>query len=327
MYMEIMVQGFEYPRVTELDLLVAELMFPILVEVAPTGETLGYKQLSDLIKERNPNVDAIKTLHHRHIGRRLGTIWSFTKGQGCPHIGSIVVSQSDGECGSGIASIVTDLELERSKVKQFDWSTVEFGFNSYIAKAKVHKKKLETTRKKLNYEEAKARFFEYWKSIKDEVPLSSAQAQSIRNAMIQHVCNGSFPEEALSIELRKLSGENFPNSSFVYLGEYVDSQTKNPIFDQIKIGYTTNVEKRAFTLAGGVNGPLEFSILKYWEFSGVSAYAIEQELHLHLKEMRMRGEFFHNEDNLAFELAEEYVAKNHSESLNIGFVEQCEIYT
>ncbi|MHA7229445.1 hypothetical protein ACVT98_09500 [Vibrio campbellii] len=126
-----------------------------------------------------------------------------------PHIGSIVVSQSDGECGRGIASIVKDLELERSKVKQFDWSTVEFGFNSYIAKAKVHKKELETTRKKLSYDEAKTRFFEYWKSIKDEVPLSSTQAQSIRSAMIQHVCNGSFPEEALSIELRQLSGKIF----------------------------------------------------------------------------------------------------------------------
>ena len=325
--MEIMVRGFEYPIVTELDLLVAELMFPILVEVAPTGYTLGYKQLSDLIKERNPNVDAIKSLNHRHIGRRLGTIWSFTKGQSCPHIGSIVVSQSDGECGRGIASIVTDLDLERSKVKQFDWSTVELGFNSYIAKAKVNKKEQEISRKKLSYDEAKARFFEYWKSIKDEVPLSSVQAQSIRNAMIQHVCKGSFPEEALSIELRQLSGENLPKSSFVYLGEYVNSHTKQPIFDQIKIGYTTNVEKRAFALGGGVNGPLEFSILKYWEFSGVSAYAIEQELHLYLKDMRMEGEFFHNKDNLAFELVEEYVAKNHSESLNIGLVEHCEIYT
>ncbi|HIF5682076.1 TPA: GIY-YIG nuclease family protein [Vibrio parahaemolyticus] len=318
-------QDFEYPRVTELDLLVAELMFPILVEVAPTGDTLGYKQLSDLIKARNPSVEAIKTLHHRHIGRRLGTIWSFTKGQGCPHIGSIVVSQSDGECGRGIASIVTDLELERSKVKKFDWSTVEFGFNSYIAKAKVHKKEQETTRKKISYDEAKTRFFEYWKTIKDEVPLTSTQARGIRDAMIQHVCNGSFPEEALSIELRQLSGENLPESSFVYIGEYVNSDTKQPIFDQIKIGYTTNVEKRAFALGGGVNGPLGFSILKFWEFSGVSAYAIEQELHLYLKDMRMKGEFFNNEDNLVFELVEEYVAKNHSGALYNGLVDRRKI--
>lgn len=323
--MEVTVQDFEYPRVTELDLLVAELMFPILVEVAPTGDTLGYKQLSDLIKARNPSVEAIKTLHHRHIGRRLGTIWSFTKGQGCPHIGSIVVSQSDGECGRGIASIVTDLELERSKVKKFDWSTVEFGFNSYIAKAKVHKKEQETTRKKISYDEAKTRFFEYWKTIKDEVPLTSTQARGIRDAMIQHVCNGSFPEEALSIELRQLSGENLPESSFVYIGEYVNSDTKQPIFDQIKIGYTTNVEKRAFALGGGVNGPLGFSILKFWEFSGVSAYAIEQELHLYLKDMRMKGEFFNNEDNLVFELVEEYVAKNHSGALYNGLVDRRKI--
>lgn len=325
MCMEVTVQDFEYPRVTELDLLVAELMFPILVEVAPTGDTLGYKQLSDLIKARNPSVEAIKTLHHRHIGRRLGTIWSFTKGQGCPHIGSIVVSQSDGECGRGIASIVTDLELERSKVKKFDWSTVEFGFNSYIAKAKVHKKEQETTRKKISYDEAKTRFFEYWKTIKDEVPLTSTQARGIRDAMIQHVCNGSFPEEALSIELRQLSGENLPESSFVYIGEYVNSDTKQPIFDQIKIGYTTNVEKRAFALGGGVNGPLGFSILKFWEFSGVSAYAIEQELHLYLKDMRMKGEFFNNEDNLVFELVEEYVAKNHSGALYNGLVDRRKI--
>jgi len=319
-----MEQKTKYLRVTELDLIVAELMFPILVGVAPTGDTLGYKELSDLIKARNPHVHMIKTLHHRHIGRRLGTIWEFTKGQGCPHIGAIVVSQYGGECGIGIASIVTDLEQERQNVSLFDWSTVELGFNSFISKAKVYKKEQDTTRKKLKFDDAKTKFFDYWKTIKDEVPLSSKQALSIRKPMIEHVCDGLFPEEALSIEFRKLSIENIPESSFVYIGEYLSSDTKQSLFSQIKIGYTTNVQQRAFALSGGVNGPLEFSIKRYWQFNGITAYGIEQELHRYLKEFRKNGEFFCNISNLAYELAEEYVLKNFSDIVKSDFATQCE---
>lgn len=59
---------------TELDLIVAELMFPVLVELAPTGNTIGYKEMADLLKNNNPNVAEIAKITQRHIGRKLGTI-------------------------------------------------------------------------------------------------------------------------------------------------------------------------------------------------------------------------------------------------------------
>lgn len=47
---------------TELDLIVAELMFPILVKLAPTGNTIGYKEIADLIKANNPEITEISNI-------------------------------------------------------------------------------------------------------------------------------------------------------------------------------------------------------------------------------------------------------------------------
>ena len=208
---------------TELDLIVAELMFPILVELAPTGNTIGYKEIANLIKTKNPEVAEIANITQRHIGRKLGTIWEFTKSQGCPHIGSLVVS-TGGECGSGIASIVKDLPKEREKVKEFDWSTVSLGFESYISKAKIHKQEREVKRIKRSKEEANKCFFEYWNEIKDEAPVSRDEAIEMKERILQLVQDGVSPEEAFSQELiHFLSGHAqkqraTSDSGFVYIG-------------------------------------------------------------------------------------------------------------
>ena len=298
---------------TELDLIVAELMFPVLVELAPTGNTIRYKEMADLIKLKNPNVTEISNITQRHIGRKLGTIWAFTKSQKCPHIGALVVNQS-GECGSGISSIVHDLPKEREKIKNYDWSSVTLGFQSYISKAKIIKAESEEKVIKRTRDEAKEHFFSYWGKIKDEVPASKDEVLAIKEKILQLVQNGLSPEEAFSQELiaaLNSKQRNIPSSGYVYIGEYINVDTEQPLFNQLKIGFTSNLESRAIALSGGVNGPLKFIIKYYWEFDSNIAYAIEQSLHGRFSKFRKNGEFFNNVSGLLPELTDDEITKKY----------------
>ena len=302
---------------TELDLIVAELMFPVLVDLAPTGNTIGYKEIAKLIKDKNPDVTEIRNITQRHIGRKLGTIWEFTKSQGCPHIGSLVVSQG-GECGSGIASIVKDLPSEREKVKEFDWATVSLGFESYMSKMKIQKKERELKKVKRSRDEAKDLFVSYWKRIKDEAPLPRSEAIQLKKKIIKLVQDGLSPEEAFAQELIKLlqgKKSSVPTIGFVYVGEYIDSETREPLFDQFKIGYSSNLEKRANALSGGVKGPLTFDIKYFWEFEADEAYAVEQAMHGRFSHHRKDGEFFNSLDRILPELVDDEVTSQYGDML------------
>lgn len=302
---------------TELDLIVAELMYPILVDLAPSGNTIGYKEIADLIKTNNPNVTEIRNITQRHIGRKLGTIWEFTKSQGCPHIGSLVVSK-DGECGSGIANIVKDLPGERKKVKIFNWTTVSLGFSSYMSKVKLLKKEREAKKIKLSRDEAKDCFFSYWKKIKDEAPVSRDEALEIKERILDLVQDGVSPEEAFSQELIRLlqnKPKETPEKGFVYIGEYIGSESKQPLFDQFKIGYSSNLENRAISLSGGVAGPLEFVIRFHWEFKPREAYAVEQAMHGKFSQYRKNGEFFSSLNSLLPELVDDEITSRFGELL------------
>ena len=302
---------------TELDLIVAELMFPILVELAPTGNTIGYKEIADLIKEKNPDVSEITNITQRHIGRKLGTIWEFTKSQGCPHIGSLVVSKG-GECGSGIASIVKDLPKDGEKVKIFDWSSVYLGFESYISKAKIYKQERESKKVKRTRDESKKSFISYWKEIKDEAPVSRDEVMEMKENILELVQDGASPEEAFSQELirfLKSKQRETPDNGFVYIGEYINSETQQPLFNQLKIGFSSNLKNRAAALSGGVAGPLEFDMKYYWEFNLDIAYAVEQALHGKFSKYRKNGEFFTNPSRLLEELVDDEITQKYGELL------------
>ena len=303
---------------TDLDLIVAELMFPILVELAPSGNTIGYKEIADLIKARNPEVAEVAKITQRHIGRKLGTIWEFTKAQGCPHIGSLVVLQG-GDCGVGISSFISDLPSEREKVKLFDWASVSLGFESYLTKAKIQKSEDEEKRTHLSREEAKERFIHYWGEIKEEAPILRDDAVNLKDSIISLVQDGLSPEEAFAQELIKLFDKRVvkkaPEIGYVYVGEYIDSNTKQPLFDQLKIGYTTNLKERAAALSGGVVGPLEFDMKYHWEFASEYAFAIEQGLHGKFSRYRVKGEFFKNIEGLLSALVDDEITTSYGELL------------
>jgi hypothetical protein len=308
-----------YPHVTDLDLELAELIYPILVEIAPTGDTITYKEVVTAVKERYPNALGVKTLHHRHIGRRLGTIWRFTAKQGCPHIGALVINKDTGECGKGITEFL-DPVIEREKVKAFDWSTVEFEFEHHIKKTKAAKKSQETKLKKRNYDDAKNLFFEFWQKIDDEdiahfnVPVPKKEKAKFREELISTVQEGHAPATALADKLleflEKGDMKKEAVEGFVYIGEYQDAETGKSLFDKVKIGYTNKgIEERAVALSGGVVGPLKFVMTNAWRFKPGYAYVAEQRLHGIFDAYRQMGEFFSSMDGLIEEWANETICK------------------
>lgn len=307
----------QYPHVTELDILMAELIYPILVEIAPLGKTLTYKGVVEEVKKRYSNIPEVKTLHHRHIGRRLGTIWRFTEKHGCPHIGSLVINKDTGECGRGITQFL-DPEKEREKVKNFNWSSVDVVFSEHIKKSRAAKKAKEVKLKKRNYDDAKSIFIDFWKSIENESPIPSKEISQYRKELISEVEKGYSPETVFSQKLLELlnSGKlkNDPVIGYVYIGEYQNIETGQPLFDNVKIGFTnSDIEQRATALSGGVIGPLIFVMKHVWCFKPGYAYIAEQELHGIFHEYREMGEFFSSMDGLIEEWASEAISEKYED--------------
>ncbi len=198
------------------------------------------------------------------------------------------------------------------------------GFESYISKAKIHKQERETKRVKRSRDEAKECLFRYWSEIENEAPVTRNEAIEMKERILQLVQDGASPEEAFSQELlRLLSGKQraTPISGYVYIGEYINSETGQPLFEQLKIGYTTNLMNRASTLSGGVAGPLEFNMKYHWEFDSDVAYAIEQALHGRFSQYRKKGEFFSNPSLLLTELVDDEITQNYGELLKASNLE------
>jgi len=306
-----------YPHVTDLDLQMAELIYPILVEIAPSGDTITYQGVVEAVRERHPNIPEVKRLHHRHIGRRLGTIWQFTESQGCPHIGALVINKNTGECGKGLTEFLNPV-LEREKIKSFEWATVELGFNNYLKKVKAAAKIQEIKLKKRSYDEAKKILFDLWNEVKSEFPISSAEIAGFRDELIANVQKGYSPATVLSDKLLALLNagrlKSKPTEGFVYIGEYRNSETGESLFDEVKIGYTNNnIEDRATALSGGVKGPLEFVMTYAWCFQPGLAYIAEQSLHGLFDNFRRKGEFFMDMDGLLGEWASEAISNKYDE--------------
>ena len=305
-------------KYTDLDLIASELVFPVLLSHVKDKYKPRYKEIVDAIKEQNPDVPEIQSTTHRHVGRWLGVIWDFTKSQGCPHIGSIVV-KADDECGDGILDAIRDLEAERQKVWNYDWTNISLNFDRFILQERHHKSLRAKSRKKRKPDDAREVMSRHWAKIKNQCPTSEDLIIQNRDALIDILITGVEPEEAFSQFLIQII-KKFPKSrnkvpGYVYIGRYIDGETRKPIFDQYKVGFTTNLQDRAKALCGGVEGPLGFEMLAHWLFEADYAFAVEQKLHSDLGDYREKGEFFRIEVTELLQLVDSEICSKYSEVL------------
>lgn len=314
-------------RVTEKDFLFAELIFPILVNhvkkhlagVAPS--TLTYEDVVSEVKRLHSDIDAVKTFHTRMVGRRLGTIWMFTRDKKCPHIGSLVVNKNTGECGSGIAKILDPLK-ERKKVYEYEhWDELVSSFGSFLDQTKLVSKRFTRKLEPKKHDEATDLFFDHFNSERDEVPVASKELAPYRDEFISLVEQGYAPETALSNVLSKLlaTGKAKPledKNGFLYVGHFVEAETGEALLEQLKIGYTNrSVEDRARALSGGVLSPIEFRVIMHWEMVPCQAYIAEQELHGLFEGQRSVGEFYNDPDDGLLDEIEAQITDNFVEKV------------
>jgi len=252
------------------------------------------------------------------VGRRLGTIWMFTRDKDCPHIGSLVVNKNTGECGSGISKFLDPL-LERKKVFEYEhWDELASNFDSYLDQTKLVSSRVTKKLEPKKYDKAKEIFFDHFGSQMDDVPVPTKDLTAHREEFINLVEKGYAPEIALSKVLSRLLavGETKPLENRNGFLHYVEGETGDPLLDQIKIGYTNkSVEERAKALSGGVLSPIEFRVVMHWEMLPCQAYIAEQELHGLFEDQRTIGEFYYDPDSGLLDEIEKQIDDNFQDKI------------
>ena len=115
---------------TELDMEIAALLYPVLVDVARSGEPISFGDLIHRTQERHPDNIAIQHQVPVGLGRRLETVRAFTEDRGYPDLTCLVVNR-----GRNVPpeNYHTDPEVEQARVAAFDWNNVEAEFSLHIA--------------------------------------------------------------------------------------------------------------------------------------------------------------------------------------------------
>lgn len=115
---------------TELDVEIAALFYPILVEVARAKELVSFGDLIRRTQERHPDNPAMQRQVPVGVGRRLEAVRVFTDAKGYPDLTSLVVNP-----GKSVPpeAYYTDPEAEQARVAAFDWSEVEAEFSLQVA--------------------------------------------------------------------------------------------------------------------------------------------------------------------------------------------------
>jgi hypothetical protein len=185
------------PRITVVDLELAAIYYPILVEKAKRKLCITYGELVDLAKNLHPDNPVIQNALAISTGRRLDVVRMFTSAHGLPDLSSLVVNGLSGECGSGFTRNF-DPGSTRDQVFNFDWQTVRSPFVEFMES--IEKK--TTRRQSIRRSEALEMVFKYYVQNKSKLP----QKISIRREkIVDAIMSGMSIEEAFAVAAQSLS--------------------------------------------------------------------------------------------------------------------------
>jgi len=191
-----------YPNITLLDVQLASAFYPILVDHA-RGEspgstpTITYEQLAEIAKARNPDKPEIQRAAIAiGVGRRLDVVRMFTNERQLPDLTSLVVSKTDGECGSGFTRHFDPIAA-REQVRKFDWTGVTRDFDGFVtaATAKVRERSASKAPSKIKEPAARQLMADYFTEHKASLP---AAVRKQRERIIQLIMQGVPVAESFS---------------------------------------------------------------------------------------------------------------------------------
>jgi hypothetical protein len=189
-------------RVTEIDLILAEAYFKVLVEIAKSGSTIFYGELVEKAKTAFPdNATVQRAAIATNAGRRLNVVRMFTTAQGLPDLTSLVINQSSNECGEGFLKSF-DPEKIRADVFSYDWESIDTGFTEYVQQTKQSINLLRTRGKKkktIKLKDAVQIMSDHYKANKDKYPKN---IREYRDQIIKLIIDGVTVEEAFNNALK-----------------------------------------------------------------------------------------------------------------------------
>ncbi|AZE90101.1 hypothetical protein [Pseudomonas orientalis] len=186
-----------YENVTLIDVQLASVYYPILVDLAKHKHCLTYTELVDRAQHENPDNEVVRNAIPVSTGRRLDVVRLFTDERGLPDLTSLVISKGTGECGSFFTRHF-DPVAARAQVFSYDWNTATTDFAGFV---EVTEKAVKP-RTKVKKPQARERMAAYYQANKTGMP---SDVKAYRDAIIELIMEGFSDEEAYSMALRQPS--------------------------------------------------------------------------------------------------------------------------
>jgi hypothetical protein len=177
---------------TLLDIQLARLLYPVLVDIAATGTPRTPQQLVHMAQARYPDERRIGHLIVQRIPRILAVISTFTERQKLPNLAVIIVNaRAYPSCAA---------QAEQLRVNDCHWRAVSQDFNQYAATAE-RALGLPARRSR---EAATQLLSEYYAAHREDY---GKAMRYLREVIIDNLANGMEVEQAFEVEARLLAPE------------------------------------------------------------------------------------------------------------------------
>lgn len=181
---------------TLLDVQLARLLYPLIIDVAQIKATCTYTDLIAVAKARYPDDQRIANLIPVRMGRILWVIYNFVEARGYPRLTLVIVSKTDKYPGSAMWQ--HDCEREQQRCFEFDWTKVDREFDLYGEQTEQG----VTPIKRLKRDDAKQIMSDHYYANRSRYPASITE---LREAIIENIINCMNVEEAFAVEAQLLS--------------------------------------------------------------------------------------------------------------------------
>lgn len=180
---------------TLLDVQLAHLLYPLLIEVAESQGILTYTQLIEQARLRYPDDRRVANLIPVRMGRILWVIYNFAQERDLPRLTLVIVSKKYLVPGSAMDH--HDIEAEQKRCYAYDWSTVDRNFDLYIADSE----KAVTPIKYVKQAVATKLMADHYRINRAMYPEA---IRKLRETIIENIMNGMTVEDAFAVEAELL---------------------------------------------------------------------------------------------------------------------------
>lgn len=185
-----------YQNITLLDVQLARIYLPFLVELARDKNVWTYTQLVDAAKRAHPGLGHVQNAIPISAGRRLEVIRLYCSEEGIPDLASLVISKASGECGSFYVRNFDPVSA-RAAVYARDWRGDVPDIDGYFDYSERQVK----PRKVRKVEEARQLMSDHYKANRSRYP---ASITTVRSFIIDRLMEGFDADEAFGQALADL---------------------------------------------------------------------------------------------------------------------------